>query len=55
MSNSTKEKFKRFGEKIAGAVLIAVGFITTYHGIKLCTKKRYIKADIPEREYTTIN
>lgn len=50
----TKEKFKRIAEKIAGIACIIIGMVLGYQGVKMCTKKHYIKADLPEREYITI-
>ena len=50
----TKAKFKKIAEKIAGVACIILGMVLGYQGVKMCTKKTYIKADIPDREYTTI-
>ena len=50
----TKEKFKRIAEKVAGVACIILGMVLGYQGVKMCTKKKYISADIPDREYVTI-
>ena len=50
----TKAKFKKMAEKVAGVACIILGMVLGYQGVKMCTKKTYIKADIPEREYVTI-
>ena len=50
----TKSKLKKIAEKIAGIACIILGMVLGYQGVKMCTRKNYISADIPEREYTTI-
>ena len=51
---TTKEKIKKIAEKIAGVACIILGMVLGYQGVKMCTRKTYIKANIPEREYVTI-
>jgi hypothetical protein len=51
---TTKDKIKKIAEKVAGVACIILGMILGYQGVRMCTKKTYAKADIPEREYTTI-
>lgn len=51
---TTKDKIKKVIEKIAGVACIILGMVLGYQGVKMCTKKTYIKADIPDREYTEL-
>lgn len=51
---TTKDKIKKVIEKIAGVACIVLGMVLGYQGVKMCTRKTYIKADIPDREYTEL-
>ena len=51
---SFKDKVKKVAEKVAGVACIILGMFLGYQGVKMCTKKTYIQADIPDREYTEL-
>lgn len=51
---SFKDKAKKIVEKAIGFGLIILGMVIGYQGVKMCTKKTYIQAEVPERKYTTI-